>query len=347
VKRVSEKCVYDMIGKTSRIYKNAMVLSLGCSFALGQGVAGQAGTVQLDENIRASENGALIGRMNEGLKLMLLASRDNWLQFNLEGWVWEASLQLANRGDFDLVVSAPEGENIRDRPQGTTIGRLKNGTLLRSVEKSSGWVRVERKVWIWAQSVNVKNSSFEATPSDLGTGKGAMEWLTLGERDLPVLDAPNGDTLFRALPHSTLGVLAREGNWAKVTINGWIWAPESSQDLLNLPVIVDVDIGELGQRSEELEGRFLQWDLQFISLEEADGIRSDFYQNEKFLVTRLLNSEDSFIYVTVSPDLTEAVSFLSPLDHVRVVGRLRTVSEKLTEAPVLELISFERISSEK
>jgi hypothetical protein len=117
--------------------------------------------------------------------------------------------------------------------------------------------------------------------------------------------------------------------------------------LLNLPVIVDVDIGELGQRSEELEGRFLQWDLQFISLEEADGIRSDFYQNEKFLVTRLLNSEDSFIYVTVSPDLTEAVSFLSPLDHVRVVGRLRTVSEKLTEAPVLELISFERISSEK
>ena len=61
-------------------------------------------------------------------------------------------------------------------------------------------------------------------------------------------------------------------------------------------------------------------------MEEADEIRSDFYQNEKFLVTRLVESEDSFIYVTVSPDLIEEVSFLNPLDHFRVVGRLRTSS---------------------
>jgi len=44
-------------------------------------------------------------------------------------------------------------------------------------------------------------------------------------------------------------------------------------------------------------------------------------------------------------NLTKVVSFLSPLEHIRVVGRLRTASEKLTEAPVLELISFEKIPS--
>lgn len=347
MKRVFGKRVYDMIGKASRVYRSAMVLSLGCSFVFGQGLAGQAGIVQLDENIRASENGALLGRINKGLGLKLLTARDSWMQFNLEGWVWEASLQLADRGDFELVVSALEGENIRDRPQGTIIGRLENGTLLESVERNGGWVRVERKVWIWAQSVDMTNDDIEVERSDLGTGGGTIEWLTLGEGSLPILDGPNGDTLFRALPRATLGVLAREGNWAKVTVNGWIWAPEFSQDLMELPVIVDVEMGELGQRPEELEGRFLQWNLQFISMEEADEIRSDFYQNEKFLVTRLVESEDSFIYVTVSPDLIEEVSFLNPLDHFRVVGRLRTSSEKLTEVPILELISFEKISSEK
>ena len=88
----------------------------------------------------------------------------------------------------------------------------------------------------------------------------------------------------------------------------------------------------------------MQWDLQFISVEEADGIRSDFYQNETFLLTKLANSEDDFVYVTFSKGLEEELTLLTPLDYVRVVGRLRTASEKLTEAPILELISLERVT---
>lgn len=342
---VSEKCVYDMIGNPGRVYRMTMVLSLGCSLAFGQGIAGQVGILQIDENIRASENGALLGRMIRGLELNPLALRDNWLQFNLGGWVWEQSLQSVDRGDFDLVVSVAQGENIRDNPQGEIIGRLENGTLLRFIERVDGWIRVERAVWIWARSVDVKNSNIQPNNEDLKAGEDGMGWLTVGGRDLPILDAPNGDTLFRALPRSALTVLAREGNWAKVTIDGWIWAPATSEELLDLPVIVDIEIRDLVQRREELQGRVLRWDLQFISIEDADEIRSDFFENEKFLVTKLVDSENDFIYVTVPLNLTKVVTFLSPLEHIRVVGRLRTASEKLTEAPVLELISFEKIPS--
>jgi hypothetical protein len=342
---VSEKCVYDMIGNPGRVYRMTMVLSLGCSLAFGQGIAGQVGVVQTDENIRASENGILLGRMIRGLELNPLALRDNWLEFNLGGWVWEQSLQSVDRGDFDLVVSIAQGENIRDNPQGEIIGRLENGTLLRFIERVDGWIRVERAVWIWARSVDVKNSNIEPNNEDLKAGEDGMEWLTVRGRDLPILDAPNGDTLFRARPRSALTVLAREGNWAKVTIDGWIWAPATSEELLDLPVIVDIEIRDLVQRREELQGRVLRWDLQFISIEDADEIRSDFFENEKFLVTKLVDSENDFIYVTVPLNLTKVVTFLSPLEHIRVVGRLRTASEKLTEAPVLELISFEKIPS--
>ena len=330
-----------MIRQMARVGQFAVVLSFVCHFTTVEGLFGQIVAVEKEENIRASENGILLGRMTEGSELELLTSRDNWLQVNLEGWVWEESLQAVDTEGFDLTVSASEGENIRNKPQGLIVGRLENGTLLKSVERVSGWIRVERKVWIWSESVDVQTMNMESEADSTKAGKIETEWLTLG-KGLAVLDGPNGDTLVRPQQPSRFEVLARQGNWAQISINGWLWAPETSEDMERLPVLVDVNIDDVSGRSDEFEGRFLQWDLQFVTIEKADRIRSDFYENENFLVTRLANTEDNFIYVAVSPEFFEEVSFLNPMDEVRVVGRLRTASEKLTNAPILELISLER-----
>ena|GEM_PF-551510 len=341
---ISGKWVVKMIKRIVKAHKPIAAFMLMWALSVGQGLTGQSVVVEVEENIRSSENGTVLGRMNKGGEFQLIASGEGWMQINLQGWVWEASLQSIDRGGFDLMVSSTIGENIRDEPQGTIIGRLEDGTLLKSVEKITGWIRVERKVWIWAQSVDVQGIDVSSKEETLGIGQDETEWLTVGNNGLPVLNIPNGDTLLRALPRSSLEVLARQGNWAQVTINGWVWAPETSQDLLELPLVVDVQIADIADRGKELQGRLLQWDLQFISVEEADGIRSDFYQNETFLLTKLANSEDDFVYVTFSEGLEEELTLLTPLDYVRVVGRLRTASEKLTEAPILELISLERVT---
>ena len=139
-----------MIGQIARVGQFAVVLSFVCNFTPVEGLFAQIAVVDKEENIRASENGILLGQMTEGSELEFLASRDNWLQVNLEGWVWEESLQAVDTDDFDLRVSAAEGENIRNRPQGLIVGRLENGTLLESVERVSGWIRVQRKVGIWS-----------------------------------------------------------------------------------------------------------------------------------------------------------------------------------------------------
>ncbi len=332
-----------MIKQVVRENKFAIIFLLVCYCTAGKEVSGQTGVADTEENIRASENGILLGHVTEGSELEILVSRDSWLQIHLEGWVWEPSLQVVDRGEFDLAVSAPEGENIRKDPQGSIIGRLENGTLLKSIEKLSGWVRVERKVWIWAKSVDVQTIESQLEIGSAGMAKRGAEWITLGEKDLPVLNVPNGDTLLTALPHSIFEVLARQGNWAQVSISGWLWAPEISEDVLDLPVLADLGIENLSERSDELEGRVLQWDLQFISIERANGIRSDFRENEPYMLTRLANTEDVFVYVTVSLGVLREVSLLNPMEEIRVVGRLRTVSEQLTQAPILELISLEKV----
>ena len=82
-------------------------------FAVADRVEGQSATLTTEENFRAAQNGTLLGQLRAGMSLEVLDATDDWIQFDLEGWVWTGSLQAVDRGRFDLVVSVDGGENIR------------------------------------------------------------------------------------------------------------------------------------------------------------------------------------------------------------------------------------------
>ena len=58
----------------------------------------------------------------------------------------------------------------------------------------------------------------------------------------------------------------------------------------------DVTLESVAAAPDDYRGELLQWDLQFISLERAEEIRTDFYANEPFLLTRMARAiRDSFM----------------------------------------------------
>jgi hypothetical protein len=68
----------------------------------------------------------------------VLERSGNWLQADVEGWVWLASLQ-ASGAEFDLVVSVAGGENLRSATvRGSVVGRLEEGTLLEEIGREPG-----------------------------------------------------------------------------------------------------------------------------------------------------------------------------------------------------------------
>ena len=114
---------------------------------------GQSGTLTKEENFRAQQNGTLLGQLRAGMSLEVLEATDDWLQFDLDGWIWTQSLQAVNRGAFDLEVSVEGGENIRGGPGGEVLGHVEQGTLLETVERVPGWARVRRRAWVYRSSV--------------------------------------------------------------------------------------------------------------------------------------------------------------------------------------------------
>jgi hypothetical protein len=80
-------------------------------------------------------------------------------------------------------------------------------------------------------------------------------------------------------------------------------------------------------------GRVVSWALQFISLERAEEIRTDFRQGEPFLLTRFGGPEGPFVYVAVPPERLTEVQGLVPLERITVTARVRTGASSLHRGP--------------
>jgi len=338
-----------MIVRSRRIRVLWLLCVLCSLFAFGEFVEGQSGTLTKEENFRAQQNGTLLGQLRAGMSLEVLEATDDWLQFDLDGWIWTRSLQAVNRGAFDLVVSVEGGENIRGGPGGEILGHVEQGTLLEIVERVAGWARVRRRAWVWRSSVAL----FGTDPSGDSAGRsglttpsssvGVGEWAQGFSTNAPVLSTPDGDTLATLASSTNLQVLAREGNWTRVRLEGWIWLPEGADEGAGVSPRTDATLASVVAAPDDYRGEVVQWDLQFISLERAEEIRTDFYETEPFLLTRMGDGDQSFVYVAIPPERLGEAQRLDPLERIRVLGRVRTGSARLTGSPILELLSFERI----
>ncbi len=300
----------------------------------------QTGTLATEENFRAEPNGVLLGQLMEGTFWGVGEFTGNWVQLDLEGWVWTRSLSVVDRNGFDLVVSEEGGENLRSSPQGSVMARLEEGTLLNEVERVPGWVRVERSVWVWSESVDVSGETSAGAPRT----PPAARFRRTGDGGGTLLSAPDGDTLASLSPTSDLEVLAREGNWARVRLEGWTWLPtlEDDPSEAGSSSISDATPAQVTADPGAFRGELVEWKLRFISLERAEKIRTDFYEGEPFLLTRTVTDEAVYVYVAVPPERVDEMSGLAALELVTVVGRIRVGSAALTGSPILDMLELRR-----
>jgi hypothetical protein len=335
------------------------VRRLGClqlvfGALLTPALAGQGAVARLQENLRAAPNGAVLGVVRAGATLSVRERRNDWLSVIIEGWIWERSLESRSQGDFDSVILVTEGENLRTEPSGSIVAHLASGTALIELERRPGWIRVRRPGWIWAQSVDqqaqASGSGRESSarsasrPSDASApaARDSLpgEDLHVGGRGVALLDGPDGDTLARAFANSRLRVTARNGDWAQVRVEGWVWVP-GSDSAASLVEDEAISPAQVAADPARYVGRVIRWDLQFISLERAEPIRTDFRDGEPFLLTRPTTGDRFFIYVAVPPEQVARLGSLVPLEEIRVVGRVRTGASALTGSPVIELMELQ------
>jgi hypothetical protein len=329
-----------------------------CAF-LAPGLEAQEAVVRTGENLRAEPNGTVLGRLEAGTRLRVERREGNWTRVVLEGYVWERSLQIQRDGVFDLVVSERGGENFREEPQGRIAARLEQGTRLQELERRPGWIRVRRVAWVWSPSLEFRDAperpaegrpapvapppDARETPGDVGGPPARSAWVRAPGEATAILSAPDGDTLGRAVRGAELRVLSREGNWARVRLEGWAWLPDAQlPEAGDSPVVRGLHPRDLALEPDRYRGRIVELEVQFISVERAERVRTDFYEGEPYLLTRSVDGERTFVYVTIPPESLDELSGFTPLERLRVVGRVRSGAAELTGNPILDLMEVSR-----
>lgn len=152
--------------------------------------------------------------------------------------------------------------------------------------------------------------------------------------------APGGDTL-GVVAGTALEAVGREGGWTRVRLEGWTRArlplagsgtPEAPWR--NLPVRA------LRAEPERFRGQVVAWGVEFVALQRADSLRTDFAPGEPYLLARDPDGEPGLVYVAVRPEQVRALRGLTPLQPVRLVGRVRSGRSPLMGHPVLELLEL-------
>lgn len=333
----------------SRLHLGMLWIGVGFCLTPVSSSAQSTARVRTEENFRKTPNGTVLGQLDPGTPLTVVSRRGRWLEVDVEGWTWTRSYRQTDRDGHNLVLSSSAGENLRSSPSGDVLGHFVQGALLDEIDRRPGWLHIKRRGWIWAASVTLTSATErpdtvrKSAPVDTAAAGGREGFARAGEAGMPILSAEDGDTIALARPGTDVEVVSREGNWARIRLEGWVWLTDSDQ-VSGSVVAADSTLTPevLKKKPDTYRGRVVAWRLQFISLERAEKVRTDFFEGEPYLLTRFGGAEGAFVYVAVPPERLAEVQGLVPLELISVTGRVRTGASALTGTPIIDLITLER-----
>jgi len=285
------------------------------------------------------------------------ATRNDWMQVTLDGWIFSTSVGRSDRPDFDLLVTRSPNENLRAAPAGPLVAELAQGFGLNRVRGDSGgrWVHVTRDGWVQRTALTpIADVSVTRTadPSDTAADQGG---LTPGPRPgadssvdstraqpmrMTTLyrtpDGPEAGTLAAEIP---LRVLSRNGEWTRVQFEGWVKGGELQAAPAG--VLVGVTAAELRAEPQRYAGQVVRWRLEFIAIQKADDLRPDIPSGSSYVLARGPLPERGFVYVIVPDIKLPALRALTPLVTMQITARVRNGRSRYLGNPVVELISLE------
>ena len=152
--------------------------------------------------------------------------------------------------------------------------------------------------------------------------------------------SPEGTSVARVDTTARLEVLARDRNWLRVRVEGWVLAtdmlPADSGALTRMSA-ADLRADSAGSR-----GRLVRWDVEFVALHTADPLRKGLVDGEPYILAQGPGEERSLLYIAVPPSLLAMARAIPPLARLTIVARVRFGRSDPVGVPVLDLQALSR-----
>jgi len=344
----------------ARAARFLLAIGVVASFGGSHLPAQQTATVQrADEPFMGEIGGPRLGQLTQGAAFRAGSARGNNTQLTLEGWVFKPSLRAVSQAGHTLAIASNPTENMRDAPNGRVLAQLVNGFLLDEVERRGNWVKVKRDVWVLTVALRRPPDAPPHSRTDAQKSPPAAAPATAAPRPsaVPPSDVSQADPrravvrrrtqLYRAPDSTATGQLeagtpvritARAGGWVRIETQAWV--RENEIRASDSGILAGVSAAELRGAPEEFKGKLLRWTIQFLALQTADELRSDFTPGQRYILARGPAPEYAFVYVIVPPERLAEVQRIEPLASVNIVARVVNGRSTYLANPILELVEL-------
>lgn len=301
--------------------------------------------------------GVTLVSLVRGLRLTPGKVSGNFLEVTVTGWLFTASTTPNQRDGFNLSVDAAGGENLRAEPNGAVLGKAAEGALFARLRRSGGWTQVRRTGWIARSAVAERaQSSGQAAPrpqaprsdsagiatpppaarADSGVPAAADNAMrgTLQAGAL-IQRTPDGETVATVQSPTLITLGARDREWVRVAIEGWVRQSEVQGAVAPIPAIT---AAMLREQPDRYVGRTVDWRLQFLARQQADELRPEMPLGHAYLLARGPLPETGFVYVMVTKAQSDQLQGLKPLDELTVTVTVRAARTRYLATPVVELV---------
>jgi hypothetical protein len=326
-------------------------------------------TVTAPTEVRATPRGAAIATVQAGTQVRVGERRGPLTRITLDGFI-HRDLVGGRRETFPVSVRAPSGARLRASPASNAraVASLRNGVGLTRVSRAGDWVRVRRVGWIPTSSLRsatqmARRRPPAPEPAAREQAAGSVETTPIAPpssaplsvrlpdppigaamtpaRETSIRVAPEGDSLGAVRPGAVLQPLAREREWVRVRVEGWV--RENELRAVDSLVQTRVSAADLRADPTGTRGVMVRWNVQVLSpTQRADPLRRELAENEPYVIARGPDAESALLYLAVPPSLVDVVSSITPLTNVVITARVRTGRSAPVGVPILDLVSIVR-----
>jgi hypothetical protein len=155
-----------------------------------------------------------------------------------------------------------------------------------------------------------------------------------------VRSAPDaGPTVGQVLKGGTVDVIARERDWVRVRLEGWV----RESDLIAADTTLrQLSVADIRSNPAAAQGKLVRWEVEAVALRAADPLRTGLQQGEQYLLALGPGTEKSLVYIAVPPSMLAGVRSLPPLAPIIVTARVRDGRSEPAGVPILDLESITR-----
>lgn len=158
-------------------------------------------------------------------------------------------------------------------------------------------------------------------------------------RTAPGADAAPPPAIGQLNRGSTVEVLARDRGWVRVRVEGWV---RESDLIVADSSLRPLSAADIRSDPKAAQGKLVRWQVQAVSLQTADVLRTGLASGEPYLLALGPGPEKALVYLAVPPALLPSARTLPAMADIVVVARVRNGRSEPAGVPILDLQSLTR-----